>query len=105
MLPRISLWSLLLATTLPSLATAQIRASERALLAQTIDGTTLTLDFARPRVRGRDSIFGGQVYWTGTVQCNVESAFFGSTPTEVMALMKNGRVVKWVYTGSKEDVQ
>ena len=64
MLPRISLWLLLLATALPSPATAQIRASERALLAQTIDGTTLTLDFARPRVRGRDSIFGGQVYWT-----------------------------------------
>ena len=58
-------WSaLLLITALSSPASAQIRASERALLAQTIDGTTLTLDFARPRVRGRDSIFGGQVYWT-----------------------------------------
>ena len=64
MLPRIALWPLLLAPALPSAAPAQIRASERALLAQTIDGTTLTLDFARPRVRGRDSIFGGQVYWT-----------------------------------------
>ena len=64
MLPRLSLWSLLLASALPTPASAQIRASERALLAQTIDGTTLTLDFARPRVRGRDSIFGGQVYWT-----------------------------------------
>jgi hypothetical protein len=64
MLPRLPRWSLLLLTLLPVPAHAQIRASERALLAQTIDGTTLTLDFARPRVRGRDSIFGGQVYWT-----------------------------------------
>ena len=64
MLTRNSFWPLLLATALPSLATAQIRASERAQLAQTIDGTTLMLDFARPRVRGRDSVFGGVVYWT-----------------------------------------
>ncbi|MEO8636576.1 MAG: DUF2911 domain-containing protein [Gemmatimonadales bacterium] len=55
---------LLLLAILPTPGVAQIRASERAQLAQTIDGTTLSLDFARPRVRGRDSIFGGQVFWT-----------------------------------------
>jgi hypothetical protein len=64
MLPRIPRWPLLLVALLPAPAHAQIRASERAMLQQTIDGTVLTLDFARPRVRGRDSIFGGQVYWT-----------------------------------------
>jgi hypothetical protein len=47
----------------------------------------------------------GTVYWTGTVACNVESAFFGATPTEIMALMKDGKLIKWVYTGSKEEVQ
>jgi Protein of unknown function (DUF2911) len=43
-------------------ADAQIQASERAMVSQTIDGTTLTLDYARPQVRGRD-LFGGIVPW------------------------------------------
>ena len=42
---------------------AQIRASERARVSQTVDGTTITIDYARPRVRGRSPIFGGQVHW------------------------------------------
>jgi hypothetical protein len=41
----------------------QIRASERARVAQTVDGTTITVEYARPRVRGRSPIFGGQVHW------------------------------------------
>lgn len=47
----------------------------------------------------------GTVYWTGTVQCTVENALFGPQPTEVMALMKDNKVVKWIYTGSREPVQ
>jgi hypothetical protein len=42
---------------------AQVRASERALVSQTIDGTVFTIDYARPRVRGRRPIFGGVVHW------------------------------------------
>jgi hypothetical protein len=42
---------------------AQIHASERAAVSQTVDGTTLTVDFARPRIRGRESVFGGEVKW------------------------------------------
>jgi hypothetical protein len=41
----------------------QIRASERGQVAQTVDGTTIKLDYARPRARGRDSVFGGEVKW------------------------------------------
>jgi hypothetical protein len=48
---------------------------------------------------------GGTVYWTGTVQCTVENALFGPTQTEAMALMKDNKVVKWLYTGSREEVQ
>ncbi len=48
---------------------------------------------------------GGTVYWTGTVQCMVENALFGPQPTEVMALIKDNKVVKWIYTGSREEVQ
>ena len=48
---------------------------------------------------------GGIVYWTGTVQCTVDNALFGPTQTEVMALMKDNKVVKWLFTGSREEVQ
>ena len=38
---------------------SQIFASERATVAQTIDGLRLTVDYARPRARGRANIYGG----------------------------------------------
>jgi hypothetical protein len=47
----------------PSILTAQMRASERGAVSQTIDGTTITIDYARPQVRGRDSLFGGVEHW------------------------------------------
>jgi hypothetical protein len=46
----------------PSSADAQIRASEAASVAQTIDGTRITLEYSRPSVRGRD-LFGALVPW------------------------------------------
>jgi len=52
---------LVLCPALP--ASAQIRASERGSVSQTVDGTVITVDYARPRVRGRDPIFGGVVHW------------------------------------------
>lgn len=42
---------------------AQIRASERASVSQTVDGTTITVEYSRPQARGRDSIFGGVVHF------------------------------------------
>ncbi len=47
----------------PAPCTAQIRASEFATVSQTIDGTVVTVKYSRPRVRGRDTIFGGPVFW------------------------------------------
>jgi hypothetical protein len=46
-------------------ATAQIRASERAGVRQTIDGTTLDIDYSAPRARGRTVLFGSKqaVQW------------------------------------------
>ncbi|MEP6781609.1 MAG: DUF2911 domain-containing protein [Gemmatimonadaceae bacterium] len=38
---------------------AQILASERATVSQTIDGTRLTVEYGRPRARGRENIYGG----------------------------------------------
>jgi hypothetical protein len=45
-------------------AAAQVRASELATMAQTIDGTHITMVYSRPRARGRDPIFGTRVaHW------------------------------------------
>jgi len=48
-------------------APAQIRASERGSVSQTVDGTIITVDYSRPQIRGRDSAFAakgnGVVYW------------------------------------------
>lgn len=45
-------------------AASQIRASERASVSQTVDGTTVTIDYARPSARGR-ALFGELVPWGG----------------------------------------
>ncbi|MEJ2504337.1 MAG: DUF2911 domain-containing protein [Gemmatimonadota bacterium] len=43
---------------------AQIRASEPASVMQTIDGTVITIDYFRPKARGRAPLFGeGGVVW------------------------------------------
>jgi len=42
---------------------AQVRASERASISQTVDGTTITVDYARPRIRDRRQIYGKVVTW------------------------------------------
>ncbi len=44
-------------------AHAQIRASERSSISQTVDGTTITIDYGRPQARGRDDLWGGVTPW------------------------------------------
>jgi hypothetical protein len=44
-------------------AGAQIRASELASISQMIDGTKISLEYSRPRARGREDMFGGEVKW------------------------------------------
>ncbi len=46
----------------PAPAAAQIRGSEAGVTAQTVDGTTLTIDYSRPSARGR-ALFGELVPW------------------------------------------
>jgi len=41
----------------------QVRASEHGLVSQTVDGTTITVEYSRPVARGRDSLFGRVVHW------------------------------------------
>lgn len=52
----------LAALLLPTPSHAQIQASPRGWTGIVIDGTTMTVDYSRPGVRGRD-IFGGMVPW------------------------------------------
>jgi len=52
---------------LPGILSAQIRASELGTVSQTIDGTKITLDYSRPRARGRGTLFGTKaVSWNET---------------------------------------
>jgi len=51
---------------LPAAVEAQMFASEAATVSQTIDGTTITIDYSRPSLRGRDvhvDLFGDQIPW------------------------------------------
>jgi hypothetical protein len=47
----------------PAALAAQVRASERGSVSQTVDGTTITIEYSRPVARGRDSLFGKVVHW------------------------------------------
>lgn len=60
---RLPLAVLLASIVAPFPLAAQIRASERASVSQTVDGTTIAIEYSRPQVRGRDSIFGGLEPW------------------------------------------
>ncbi len=42
----------------PCTAQSQIRASELQTISQIVDGTTVTITYSRPRLRGRDVVFG-----------------------------------------------
>ena len=59
----LSVWSALFVLCFPVALSAQVKASEPATLIQTVDGTKLTLNYSRPRSRGRDSLFGKVVHW------------------------------------------
>ena len=50
--------SIVAALALPALVEGQIRASEIVSISQTIDGTVISVEYSRPRARGRDPIFG-----------------------------------------------
>lgn len=66
---QIAVASLLLVIGMPAPSLfAQLRASEEASVSQTVDGTTITVDYSRPRARGRKGLFGSRIHagetWT-----------------------------------------
>jgi hypothetical protein len=54
---------LLLSLLAPPTLSAQIRASELGGVSQVIDGTRISIEYSRPRARGRQNVFGGEVKW------------------------------------------
>jgi hypothetical protein len=54
--------ALALAVLLAARADAQVYASEHGVVAQTVNGTTITVDYYRPKARGRE-LFGKVVPW------------------------------------------
>ena len=71
-------------------AVAQVKASELGTMSQVIDGTTIGMQYSRPRVRGRDPVFGpkavhwGEVWtpganWATTLETNKAITLDGHT--------------------------
>ena len=48
---------------LPTGAAGQVRASELGTVSQIIDGTRIAIEYSRPRARGRNDLFGGEIKW------------------------------------------
>jgi hypothetical protein len=74
----------LLAMPLP--LAAQVRASELGTVSQVIDGTTITVEYSRPRARGRTQLFGTKfVRWgeTWTPGANYATTFEVSKPVKL----------------------
>ena len=90
------------AVMLPAAASAQIKASEHATLSQTVDGTVMTMEYHRPSLRGRDSIFGGQVHYGDVWTPGANWATTFETTRDVHmdgVLVPEGRYSVWMVVG------
>ena len=56
-------FSLLIMFILTLPAGAQIALSPRGSVSQTLDGTTISVEYSRPTLKGRTGLFGGQIFW------------------------------------------
>jgi len=93
--------SLALAPTLP----AQIVASERAMVAQTVDGTRITVNYSRPRARGRTNIYGGMEKWgtTWTPGADDATTLEVSRPVQILGMtVPAGRYSVWLVLRENE---
>ena len=60
---RLVLLSVLSLLALPHTLPGQAKRSERAITTQVVNGTTFTIEYYRPVMRGRTDLFGKQVHW------------------------------------------
>ena len=100
--PGLAAAALLIAVTAPSLS-AQIVASEAAVVEQTIDGTTITIEYSRPSLRGRDlhtDLLGNQIPWGGTWTPGANQATTIESNRDIRILgadVPAGRYSVWMY--------
>jgi hypothetical protein len=57
---------ILLCLAMPQVVCGQVKLSEKATVSQVINGTTITIEYARPVARGRAGLFGTVVHWGET---------------------------------------
>ena len=60
---RKTLLVMMLLCALPHYLQGQSRLSEKGTVTQIVSGTTITIEYYRPTIRGRTDIFGKQVHW------------------------------------------
>ena len=90
----------------PTTAWAQVRMSERGSVGQTVDGTTITVDYARPQARGRSPIFGKIVHWgeTWTPGANWATTITTSKDVKVNGQdLPKGTYSLWMVTAEQGD--
>jgi hypothetical protein len=89
-------------------ATAQVVASERSTISQTVDGTVITIDYSRPSQRGRAPLFGGVMPYGDIITPGANMAttlelskdvVIGETPVPA------GKYSVWVAFDSAEEWQ
>lgn len=90
----------LVAFAAPAILSAQIRASELGTVSQVIDGTKITLEYSRPRARGRETLFGTKaVHWneTWTPGANWATTFDVNNNVKVQGLpVAKGKYSVWM---------
>src|SRR5690349_18001756 len=97
--------AILLTLALPFPLGAQIRASEIGSMSQTIDGTVITMEYSRPRARGRDPLFGTKaVHWdeTWTPGANWATTFHVNKPVKINGYpVAKGKYSVWMKVKEK----
>ena len=99
--------ALALALFVPALASAQVRLSERGTIGQTVDGTTISLEYARPQSRGRSPIFGKVVRWgeTWTPGANYATTISVSKDVKVNGQdLAKGAYSVWMIPAEQDDL-
>jgi hypothetical protein len=87
-------------------ASAQVKPSEHGMVAQTVDGTTITIEYDRPVARGRDSLFGKVVKldqlwtpganWATTIEVSKNVQLDGHT-------VPDGKYSLWMIPRATDD--
>lgn len=83
--------------TAPGTVHGQIRASELGTVSQVVDGTKVTIEYSRPRARGRNPLFGTRiVQWNEVWTPGANYATTFNTSKDVQ--LNGARVPKGIYS-------